>query len=52
MSRRTLLLWVLLASPALADAGGYLFVAFKNGFTTQSEQIYFGLSQDGSTGPR
>jgi regulation of enolase protein 1 (concanavalin A-like superfamily) len=33
----------------MASPGGYLFVTFQNGSTPQSEQIYFGLSQDGQT---
>jgi sucrose-6-phosphate hydrolase SacC (GH32 family) len=30
-----------------AAPGGYLFVTFQNGKSLQSEQVYFGLSQDG-----
>ncbi len=32
---------------ATPSSDGYLFVTFKNGSTPHSEQIYFGLSQDG-----
>ncbi len=39
----------LLAGPLMAATGGYLFVTFQNGKSLQSEQIYFGLSQDGQT---
>jgi len=38
-----------LTATALGAPGGYLFATFKNGSTPQSEQIYFGISQDGKT---
>jgi len=46
---KTLLMTLLVASPALAAAapGGYLFVTFKGESTPLTEQVYFGLSQDG-----
>jgi len=40
---------VALTATALGAPGGYLFATFKNGSTPQSEQIYFGISQDGKT---
>jgi sucrose-6-phosphate hydrolase SacC (GH32 family) len=39
----------LLAGSLVAAPGGYLFVTFQNGKSLQSEQVYFGLSQDGKT---
>lgn len=36
-----------LASTAFASGGGYLFVTFKGEASPMTEQIYFGLSQDG-----
>ena len=40
---------LLLAAPTIAmgSPGGYMFVTFQNGNTPLSEQVYFGLSQDG-----
>lgn len=42
-----LLTSLLLPSGALASGGGFLFVTFKGEASPMTEQIYFGLSQDG-----
>jgi hypothetical protein len=48
MVRRVLLVVMLLvSSPALAAAQGYLFVTFKGEQTPMTEQIYFVVSRDG-----
>ncbi|MFT3991664.1 MAG: glycoside hydrolase family 43 protein [Luteolibacter sp.] len=49
MKRFLSLLFPLIASTALAaENGGYLFVTFDSEGSQKGEQIYFGLSQDGS----
>lgn len=47
MINRLILVLLMLASPALAENGGYLFVTFKGEQSPMTEQIYFGLSRDG-----
>ena len=45
--KRLLLLMSMFTAAACAADGGYLFVTFKGEASPMTEQIYFGLSQDG-----
>jgi len=47
MKKLILLLTMLISVGAMAADGGFLFVTFNSEATPMSEQIYFGLSQDG-----